>query len=65
MINRNKTTFYCYPIYKFDFTELDGKEKWMAYKFTKNIYNKWILTYLKRICLVINDLPPDLDFEVL
>jgi hypothetical protein len=39
MINGNKTTFYRYPIRKFDFTELDGKEKWTAYKFTKNIYN--------------------------
>lgn len=39
IINGNKTTFYRYSIRKFDFTELDGKEKWMLYKFTKNIYN--------------------------
>jgi hypothetical protein len=64
IINRNKTTFYHHPIHKFDFTKLDGKEKWTAYKFTKNIYNIWMPTYLKRICSVINDLPPNLDFEV-
>jgi hypothetical protein len=27
IINRNKTTFYRYLIRKFNFTELDGKEK--------------------------------------
>jgi hypothetical protein len=27
VINRDETTFYRYPIRKFDFTELDGKEK--------------------------------------
>jgi hypothetical protein len=27
VINRDETTFYRHPIYKFDFTELDGKEK--------------------------------------
>ena len=39
IINRNKITFYQYLIYKFDFTALDGKEKWTVYKFTKNIYD--------------------------
>jgi hypothetical protein len=64
VIDGNKTTFYRHPIRKFDFTELDGKEKWTSYKFTKNIYNIWMPTHLKRICSVIDDLPPDLDFEV-
>ncbi|MCJ1345115.1 hypothetical protein MMC31_003320 [Peltigera leucophlebia] len=36
VIGGNKTTFYRHPIHKFDFTTLDGKEKWTAYKFTKN-----------------------------
>ena len=27
MINGNKTTFYRYPIHKFDFIELDGEKK--------------------------------------
>jgi hypothetical protein len=39
VIDRPNTIFYCHPIYKFDFTVLDGKEKWTAYKFTKNVYN--------------------------
>lgn len=64
VIDGNKTTFYRHPIRKFDFTELDGKEKWTAYRFTKNVYDIWMPTHLRRICSVIDDLPPDLDFEV-
>ncbi|KAK6591861.1 hypothetical protein H4I96_12138 [Botrytis cinerea] len=56
--------FYRHPIRTFDFTELDGKEKWTAYKFTKNVYDIWMPTHLKRICSVIDGLPSDLDFEV-
>ena len=38
----NKTIFYRHPIREFSFTELDGKEKWAAYKFTKNAYDIWM-----------------------
>ncbi|KAB5536091.1 hypothetical protein GE09DRAFT_1249611 [Coniochaeta sp. 2T2.1] len=31
-----KDTYYRHPIRKFDFTELDGRDKWTAYRFTKN-----------------------------
>lgn len=65
VIDRKKTTFYRHPIKTFDFTSEDGKERWTAYKFTKNIYDIWMPTLLKRICSVIDKLPPDLDFEVL
>ena len=64
VIDGNKTTFFRHPLRKFDFTELDGREKWAAYKFTNNIYDIWMPTYLKRICSVIDDLPPYLDFDV-
>lgn len=64
VIDGDKTTFYRHPIHKFDFTALDGKDKWTAYKFTKNIYDVWMPTHLKRICSVIDQVPPDLNFEV-
>ena len=64
VIDKNKTTFYRYPIRKFDFTELDGKEKWTAYKFTRNIYDIWMPDHFKRICSVIDTLPLDINFEV-
>jgi hypothetical protein len=31
---------------------------------TKNAYDVWMPTHLKRICSVIDQLPPDVDFEV-
>jgi hypothetical protein len=64
IIKGDETTFYRHPIHTFDFTALDGREKWTAYKFTKNVYDMWMPTHLKRICSVIDELPPDIDFEV-
>jgi hypothetical protein len=64
IIDGKKTTFYRHPIHEFSFTALDGKEKWTAYKFTKNVYDVWMPTHFKRICSVIDDLPPDVDFGV-
>jgi hypothetical protein len=64
IIDGNKTTFYRHPIHEFSFMALDGKEKWTSYKFIRNVYDIWMPTYLKRICSVVDKLPPDLDFEV-
>lgn len=63
VIDGEKTTFYRHSIHDFTFTALDGKEKWTAYKFTKNVYDIWMPTHLKRICSVIDKLP--LEFKVL
>ncbi|KAF2240552.1 hypothetical protein BU26DRAFT_208347 [Trematosphaeria pertusa] len=64
VINGSQTTFYRHPIRAFDFTELDGKEKWTAYRFTKNVYDTWMPTHWDKICSAIDDLPSDFDFEV-
>ncbi|PVH90425.1 hypothetical protein DM02DRAFT_665107 [Periconia macrospinosa] len=64
VIDERKTTFYRHPIHDFSFTALDGKEKWTAYKFTKNVYDTWMPTHFKRLCSAIDDLPPELDFDV-
>jgi hypothetical protein len=39
IIDGKETTYYRPPIRKFDFTELEGKEKWTAFKFITNVYN--------------------------
>ena len=65
IIDGKKTTFYRYSIKTFDFTNEDSKEKQMAYKFVKNIYDIQMSTHLKRIYLIIDKLLLDLDFEVL
>jgi hypothetical protein len=64
VINGKDTGYYRHPIRDFSFTELDGKEKWTAYKFTKNVYDTWIPTHFKRVCSVIDELPHDINFEV-
>ncbi|KAL2373736.1 hypothetical protein RJ035_001856 [Blastomyces gilchristii] len=48
IIKGKETAFYRHPIRTFDFTELDGKEKWTAYKFTNNVYDIWMPTHLKK-----------------
>lgn len=64
VIDGDSTAFYRHPIHEFSFTALDGKDKWTSYKFTKNVYEVWMPTHLKRICSVIDKLPPNVDFEV-
>ncbi|MCJ1386406.1 hypothetical protein MMC17_009532 [Xylographa soralifera] len=64
VIDGDKTTFYRHPIHKFDFTAVDGKDKWTAYKFTKNVYDIWMPDHYKLICSAIDDIPPDINFEV-
>jgi hypothetical protein len=64
LVDGDKTAFYRHPIHKFDFTAMEGKEKWTAYKFTKNVYDIWMPDHFRRICSVIDTLPPDINFEV-
>ena len=64
IIMGDKTTFYRHPIHKFDFTALDGKDKWTTYKFTKNVYDTWMPIQYKRICSAIDELPSDVDFDL-
>jgi hypothetical protein len=66
-IDGPKTTFHRHTIRKFDFTELDGKEKWVAYKITKGIYDHGKQDLLPMICSAIDQLPSasDLKSEIL
>lgn len=64
VIDGKDTKYYRHPIYKFDFTTLDGKEKWTAYRFTRNIYDQWMPNHLKRLCSAIDQIPSNIDFGV-
>lgn len=64
VIEEKKTTYYRHGIRTFDFTELDGKEKWTAYKFSKAIYNAWMPAHFKRLCSAIDAIPLDIHFEL-
>ena len=62
IIDGDKTLFYRHPIKEFYFTSEEGKDKWTAYIFTKNIYDQHKPALWKRICSVIDDLPAGIDF---
>jgi len=64
IIEETKTTFYRHPIRKFNFTELEGKDKWTAFKFTRSVYGSWMPTHFTRLCSVIDALPANLNFEL-
>ena len=64
VIDAAKTTIHRHLIHDFSFTALDGKEKWTAYRFTKNIYDIWMPAHFKRICSVIDEFPTDIEFGV-
>ena len=64
IIDGKDIKYYRHPIRTFDFTELDGREKWAAYKFTKNVYDIWVPTHFERLCSAIDEIPDDLDFTV-
>lgn len=64
VIKGDKTTFYRHPIHMFDFTALDGKEKWTAYKFVKNVYDNHSPKLHKLICTAIDALPADINFDL-
>lgn len=64
VIEGTKTSFYRHPIKKFDFTDEEGKEKWTAYRFTKNIYDIWMPKLLVLICDAIAQVPEDINFGV-
>jgi hypothetical protein len=63
VVDGKETKYYRHPIRKFDFTELDGKDKWTAYRFTKNVYDTWMPTHFKNICSAVDQLPSNLDFD--
>ncbi|KAI9798608.1 MAG: hypothetical protein M1825_005306 [Sarcosagium campestre] len=63
VIQGKDTKYYRHPVRTFDFTELDGKDKWTAYCFTRNIYDIWMPAHLTRICSAIDKLPSHLDFD--
>ncbi len=64
VIDGKDTKYYRHPIRKFDITELEGKEKWTADRFTKNVYNLWMPEHLERIRSAIDQLPSGVDFDV-
>ncbi|RYP63172.1 hypothetical protein DL771_009403 [Monosporascus sp. 5C6A] len=64
VIDGKDTKYYRHPIHEFSFTALEGREKWTAYRFTKNVYDIWMPARFKMIYSAIDQLPSNLDFDV-
>ena len=64
VIEGKSQKYYRHPIRTFDFTELDGKDKWTAYKFTKNVYEIWMPKHFEKICSAIDAFPSDMSFDL-
>ena len=64
VIKGNKIIFYRHPVHEFSFAALDGKKKWTAYKFIKNVYDIHMPKVHKLICSAIDDLPADINFDL-
>ncbi|UKZ74009.1 hypothetical protein TrVFT333_001663 [Trichoderma virens FT-333] len=63
VIEGDDTKYSRHPICVFDFIDLDGREKWAAYQFAKNVYDLWMPSHFKKICSAIDQLPDELDLD--
>ncbi|KAI9675151.1 MAG: hypothetical protein M1829_003511 [Trizodia sp. TS-e1964] len=59
----SKYTIWRHPIREFSFSDLEGREKWTTYTFTKNVYDKWVPEHFQRIASAISGIPPNLDLR--
>ena len=52
-----ETSYYRHQLKSFDFQSEDGKDRWAAYQFTRNLYENFAPKHLERIKSAINQLP--------
>ncbi len=57
LITGENITFYRHCIHSFNFTALNGKERWKTYNFTRKVYDDFVPLHLARIRSVIAQLP--------
>ncbi|KAL6897057.1 hypothetical protein GGI43DRAFT_428835 [Trichoderma evansii] len=56
-IDGERTMYYHHEIHRYTFEYEDEEGKWAAYRFVKNVYEKWVPGHYERICSAINQLP--------
>jgi hypothetical protein len=61
VIDGDQTSVYRHTIKKFDITNEDGKDKWTAYIFTRNIYDVYGPIHFERLRSAVNQLPDPLS----
>ncbi|KAK4170682.1 hypothetical protein QBC36DRAFT_126416 [Triangularia setosa] len=61
VISGKNIEYHRHPIQNYLFA--DSENKWIAYRFTKNVYDKWMPAHFDNICSATDQLPPDLNFD--
>lgn len=56
--------YYRKDLRSYQLSDMDGRDRWTAYRFTKNVYDNWMPGHFKRICSAIEQLPSEVDFDV-
>ncbi|CAH0046374.1 unnamed protein product [Clonostachys solani] len=64
VIENRKIEHFRQPIHQFDFTAQNGNERWTAYQFAKNVYERWAPGHFDAICSAVDQLPQGLDVEI-
>lgn len=59
LVKDRAAKFYRHPIRSFDFTEQNGRDRWTAYQFTKNVYFEFMPKLHKLICSAIDQISLD------
>lgn len=63
-INGQETKYYRLLIRSFSLVDMGGKERWTAYRFTKNVYELWAPGHLKKIRSAVDQLPSTVNLDV-
>lgn len=64
VVDGKNTKYYRHLLRMFYLAESGENDRWTAYQFTKNVYDKWMPKHYENICSAINQLPSDLEFDV-
>ncbi|ROW15580.1 hypothetical protein VPNG_02109 [Cytospora leucostoma] len=64
MTTGGKTKYYRHTVRTLDFTGADGRDRWVAYRFTRNLYERWVPEHFGMVCSAIDQIPSHLDFNV-
>lgn len=59
VIEGSKTTYWLYPLLAYDLMEPNSTKRWVAYTFTRNVYDIFMPAIFKRICSAIDALTLD------
>ncbi|KAI9842953.1 MAG: hypothetical protein M1837_006690 [Sclerophora amabilis] len=57
LVNGDETSFYRHLIRDFGIPNQEGKDKWTAYKFSRNVYDTFAPIHAERICAAVDELP--------